>query len=122
MKDHRRPELGNVEAKDAVELQQRLKFNLGMYREAIELSSRLLLFLAAENELDLIDIHFGKTVRELIVLYSLIEPSDEVRLPFDIEKLLGSYVTTTGNIDQIIGVLNSYGLDSEDALVRFKMT
>lgn len=120
--DHLRPELGHIEPKDSVEMHHRLLFNMDMYSEAIELSGRLLLFLMHEGEVDLIDIHFAKIIRELIVLWSLVEAEGDVRLPYDIEKLLGSYVKSTGNIEQIVSVINSYGLDAEDMTIRFKMT
>ena len=105
--NHLRPELGHVEPKDTVEMHHRLLFNMDMYSEAIELSGRLLLFLMNEGEIDLIDIHFAKVIRELIVLWSLVEAEGDVRLPYDIEKLLGSYVKSTGNIEQIVSVINS---------------
>ena len=120
--NHLRPELGHVEPKDTVEMHHRLLFNMDMYSEAIELSGRLLLFLMNEGEIDLIDIHFAKVIRELIVLWSLVEAEGDVRLPYDIEKLLGSYVKSTGNIEQIVSVINSYGLDAKDMTIRFKMT
>lgn len=95
------------------------------------------------EEKDLIDIHFQQINKLLVVLHAQIEPvqegedglsqslndkasenhskSDKVRrVMLEIDKLLRRFVHLTGNIDNIIHIINDHGLDSPSPHLRFR--
>ena len=84
------------------------------------------------RETDLLDIHFQKIIKELLNLYAMLESygdaddsrlenqSDIQQLQNDILFLMRKYVMQTGNIEQILTVINNYGLDNPNPYLRFK--